>query len=99
MYRSQRAYELYLDGCEYYKALRIYHANSDIYALVKLFLAKSKKESVQSIIIEYLFHLEDWFAQFVKLENELKPELEDKFIFERFNDSPSFPLDFNQVLK
>jgi hypothetical protein len=96
--RSESAYKKYLSGKEYFKALRIYKANKLVYKhLLKLYLKNSAIND--EIILEYIFHLEDWFEQFNDLKNKNNPNLQDIFIFYRFNDSPEFPSNFVNLLK
>lgn len=91
--RSQLAYNLYVEDKMYYQAMRIYNANTRIYELLERYLyevdTKGKEE-----VCDYLFHLEDWFAQFDKQVETLQPELEDEFIFERLTKSKAYPKNF-----
>ena len=95
--RSQNAYQLYLKEKKYYQALRIFAANEKVYELLNIYIYECDEEML-SDIIAYLFHLEDWFNQFLFLESQ-NPGLEDVFIFNRFNQSPSFPKNFFKALK
>lgn len=94
--RSQMAYERYKDNKLYYQALRIYRANVELYDLLNEFLYECENH-LQMEVINYLFHLEDWFEQFKELETT-NPMLGDRFVFKRFKDSPSFPNSFIQLI-
>ena len=87
--RSQKAYELYLSDKKYFQALRIFNANQQIYKIVAS--GEISDGSIQDLIVDYIFHLEDWFVQFKYFEEAKKPGLEDVFAFEPLNGSVRFP--------
>jgi hypothetical protein len=87
--RSQKAYQLYLSDKRYFQALRIFNANQQIYHIVAS--GEISDDSIRDLIVEYVFHLEDWFVQFKYFERSQKPELEDVFVFEPLSDSVRFP--------
>lgn len=99
--RSQQAYQYYINDKKYYQALRIRNANLDIYELLTT-KASLWERDMQNIIIQYIFHLEDWFEQFSLLE-KTNPGLTDSFIFERLDGSLPFPKEIiekiNQLYK
>jgi hypothetical protein len=95
--RSMAAYKLYASEKKYYQALRIYKANKDVYFLLTNH-ADLWKES-ETLVIEYLFHLEDWFEQFDELVRTKNPALENEFIFTRLEGSPAFPSGIYQAIK
>jgi len=94
--RSQQAYQYYINDKKYYQALRILKANICIYELLTA-NASLWKGDMQNVIIQYIFHLEDWFEQFRQLE-KTRPGLTDSFIFERLDGSPSFPKEIIEKL-
>lgn len=93
--RSQKAYSLYCANKNYAQSLRIFRANVEIYNLI---ISNCEVWRQAQPIIDYLFHLEDWFEQFKNLEKTITPKLEDKFIFERMDTSIPFPKDILQYL-
>ena len=97
MRRAQMAYEEYLKHRNYLTARRIYSANQEVYELLRELLYSVESVAL-SATIQYIFHLEDWFAQFEsKVESGL-PELEDEFVFERVEGGMAFPKDFESQL-
>lgn len=90
--RSQKAYELYCEDKLYYLAKRIYEANKSVYELVNQYLFCCNIEEVEDVI-NYIFHLEDWFLQFEKEKTKVK-KLDEEFIFVSFDKSISFPKKF-----
>ncbi len=96
--RAQEAYQLYLQGRKYYQALRIYKANQNIYFLINE-NAHFWIHADKSAIINFLFHLEDWFEQFNLLVTLKSPELKDEFIFDRFENSPAFPKNIIDIIR
>jgi hypothetical protein len=91
------AYEEYILHRNYITARRIYSANQEVYEFLRELLYSTENVELSSII-QYMFHLEDWFAQFEnKVERDI-PELEDKFVFERLNGAMAFPKDFENQL-
>ena len=96
--RSEKAYTYYMLNKRYNQALRIYKANIVIYELLQEYCLICPKEKID-LVFEYIFHLEDWFAQFNKLEKS-NPDLNDSFTFDRLEYGISFPKDFkNQINK
>jgi len=93
--RSKRAYNLYFGNKNYAQALRIFKANVEIYNLI---ISNCEVWSQTEPIIDYLFHLEDWFEQFKNLEKTISPKLEDKFVFERMDTYIPFPKDILKYL-
>lgn len=94
--RSQKAYVYYCNDRNYLQALRIFRANNEIYNL----LTSNCDVWLQSLpIIDYLFHLEDWFEQFKILENTVCPKLEDVFIFKRIDTAMEYPKDIIEHFK
>ena len=93
--RSNKAYTYYLKNKKYYQAKRIYKANEIVYNLLGEYLFIADK-SYHDDIIDYIFHLEDWFEQFSVHENLLKDSLnlDSHFSFIRKEESPSFPKQF-----
>ena len=89
---SQAAYEEYKAAKLYFQALRIYKANKKIYKLLDKYKFYADSETIIEVF-NYLFHLDDWFLQFEALENK-NPNLEDEFIFVRFEKSIPFPKTF-----
>jgi len=96
--RANKAYELYKIEKYYHQALRIYYANRKIYKLL-VENAKLWNDSVAKEVIEFIFHLEDWFIQFHLLAKELKPGLEDVFVFAKLEHSFSYPKGIIDKLK
>lgn len=90
--RSQSAYEIYLPEKKYHQALHIYKANQVVYQLLVAY-SEDCEEILLRDIFQYIFHLEDWFAQFLALEAST-PELEDTFIFEKLQFGISYPKEF-----
>jgi len=95
--RSEAAYKLYAADKKYYQALRIYKANQSIYSLLisNSHLWMDNKE----IVINYLFHLEDWFEQFEQEVRSKKPTFSSHFIFSRHNGSPAYPAGIYDSIK
>ncbi len=87
--RSQLAYELYQEEKKYYQALRIYKANKAIYLLL-IENGDLWNNIPDKSVMEYIFHLEDWFEQFDHLVTSSVINLEDEFAFNRFENSPPF---------
>ena len=50
-------------------------------------------------IINFLFHLDDWFSQFTDTVESLSFELNETFVFERVEGMFPFPNDFISELK
>lgn len=95
--RSENAYAHYLENNRYYQALRIYKANQVIYDLLCGYSLNCNEREL-NLVLNYIFHLEDWFAQFEELKKS-SPGLEDSFVFERLEHSLSYPKEFKQLLK
>lgn len=89
--RTQLAFDRYVGNCFYYDALKIFKANERIYEILNEFIYLCD-EDLYINVVEYIFHLEDWFEQFKELE-KTNPKLENKFVFNRFIGSPAFPKD------
>lgn len=96
--RSEKAYQLYLENRMYYQALRIFKANILVYELLEEFLFECENSEVD-IVIDYLYHLEDWFENF-ESSKRAEIELEEKFAFERLENSLPYPEGFlEKILK
>ena len=95
--RSQKAYDLYKSDKLYFQAKRIYNANFQIYGLLESYMQVCDLHMLENIF-EYMFHLEDWFAQFRELEMT-KVGLDAPFVFERFEKSIPFPSEFINKIK
>lgn len=93
IFRSQKAYKIYLSNKKYYNAKRIYNANLIIYKTLKKLLKYKFNESEIESITNYIFHLEVWFLQFEDLELKIK-NIDDVFIFNPYEDHFPFPKDF-----
>lgn len=96
--RSEFAYKLYSETKMFYQAQRIYKANKLIYSQLQKYFHKCENHNNESIL-NYIFHLEDWFTQFELLEKINQPNLEDIFIFERLKKSIPYPVTFKEFLK
>ena len=94
--RSEKAYSHYGEEKRYYQALRIKNANVEIYDLLCTLLYQCEEEEVE-FVMDYIFHLEDWFHQFEDLEKS-NPKLDSPFIFSRFNKAFPYPRDFKTRL-
>lgn len=95
--RSEAAYKLYLEDKLYFQALRIYNSNVLVYNLLNDFVF-SCEELILNDVLEYIFHLDDWFLQFKQTEDKLQPSSEDLFVFDRLNKSIPFPAGFINML-
>lgn len=95
--RSESAYALYLKHKRYIDALRIRNANDEVYTLLTDFQYTCSETMIKEVH-DYLFHLEDWFAQFAFLEQTLVPDLETIFVFQRLDFSLPFPSTFKQQI-
>lgn len=96
MNRSENAYMLYIHEKKYFQALRIYQANKIVYELLNEYIFECNEIHLK-LVYEYLYHLEDWFAQF---ENE-KLSVEDlnqSFAFQSLEGSIRFPKDFKSTI-
>ena len=91
--RAEKAYSFYLISRKYFNAIRIRNANILIYKILEDILIDDNY-SMKHEIINYLFHLDDWFAQFEETYKINSPLLEDLFFFQRKDDMFSYPKDF-----
>ena len=93
--RSNRAYMYYLEDQKYFQAKRIFKANEVVYELLNGYLFEIEDNSHKDII-DFIFHLEDWFEQFKEHEFLLKEtlNLDTVFVFKRKEKSPAFPSNF-----
>ena len=96
--RSELAYQLYLNDKKYFKAFRIYNSNKLIYTILESMLLEDNNLDKKNII-NFLFHLDDWFSQFNETVASRKFALNEKFIFERIEGMFPFPKDYVLVLK
>src|SRR5690606_31958547 len=94
--RSELAYEYYLEHRKYFQALRIYRANKEVYRLLNQYFYCCEEKILEDVI-NYLFHLEDWFHQFKSI-NAAGYELDAVFMFERLEHSLAFPRNFKSLL-
>jgi len=95
--RSEYAYSIYLKNKLYHQALRVYKANKVIYELLIEYLYESKTDK-RELVLEYIFHLEDWFEQFIEHKNQLNPKLEDEFVFQKLKNSINYPKNFIELI-
>jgi hypothetical protein len=91
---SQLAYEDYSLGRTFFLAKRIYSVNKIIYNELWEYVEHSN-DNVKGIS-EYLFHLHDWFEQFDQAATKVKLPT-DTFIFERWENSKSFSINFYKL--
>jgi hypothetical protein len=96
--RSELAYQLYLNDKKYFKAIRIYNSNKLIYTILESMLLEDNNLDKKNII-NFLFHLDDWFSQFTDTVESLSFELNETFVFERVEGMFPFPNDFISELK
>jgi hypothetical protein len=96
--RSELAYQLYQNDKKYFQAIRIYNANKMIYCILESILIEENSLD-KKMIINYIFHLDDWFSQFNETVASRKFALNEKFIFERIGGMFPFPKDYVLVLK
>lgn len=91
--RSENAYKMYLDEKKYFQAIRIFNSNKLVYSILESMLIEdnglNKKE-----IINYIFHLDDWFSQFNELKISSSIGLNETFVFERIEGMIPFPINF-----
>lgn len=90
--RSEFAYKEYRENKKYYQAKRIYNANTELMDLLKEFQFICD-DLILMDLYKYIFHLEDWFLQFEKLESEIC-YLDQDFTFTRLEHSFQFPSEF-----
>ena len=95
--RNQLAYQEYLTTTKYYQANRIYSVNTEILNLLKEFQFICDKD-IEELTIKYIFHLEDWILQFLEHKKKIK-SIQDKFVFDKLNESFEFPNEFYKKLK
>jgi hypothetical protein len=95
--RTESAYEYYIKHKRYHQAIRIYQANRTLYDFLCMYSLDCNEE-ILDLVFDYIFHLEDWFAQFKRLK-KTNPRLEDSFEFEKLENSISYPKDFKHFLK
>lgn len=94
MYRSERAYKDYLKNRRYFQAKRIYLANKEIYQLLNQYYVNCDNKD-KDLIVDYLFHLEDWFHQFDVESIDIG--LEEEFVFSRLEFSYGFPQEVKNI--
>ncbi|AUC14173.1 hypothetical protein BTO06_02970 [Tenacibaculum sp. SZ-18] len=90
--RSEFAYQEYLKNKKYYQAKRIYNANTELMAILKEFQFLCDNNIIEDLY-RCIFHLEDWFLQFEKLESGIH-NLDEDFVFTRLEYSFEFPSEF-----
>lgn len=95
--RTESAYKYYKEQRLYHQALRIYKANEQVYDMLLRFYLKCSDDMIPDVL-EYIFHLEDWFEQFDQLKKTTK-NLDDEFIFERLQFGIGYPSKFKTKLK
>lgn len=93
--RSEHAYTSYLEHRQYVQALRIYKANQEVYTLLTEYLYSCEEQLIAEVI-QYLFHLEDWFEQFHAAQ--VGKKLEDLFVFQRLENGIAYPKGFKDYL-
>ena len=91
--RSDLAYKLYLNDKKYFQAIRIYNSNKMIYTILESMLLEDNSLDNKKII-DFLFHLDDWFSQFNETVKSHSYSLKDTFVFERIEGMFPFPKDF-----
>lgn len=95
--RSESAYDYSIKHKRFHQALRIYEANQTLYEFLCMYSLECGEE-ILDVVFDYIFHLEDWFAQFENLKMT-NPGLEDIFVFEKLEHGISYPKEFKQLLK
>lgn len=95
--RSQLAYNEYLKDKLYFQAKRIYNSNIQLLDLLNEFQFSCSKD-IKEDLFKCIFHLEDWFLQFHKLEQNII-NINDLFVFPRLNSSFEYPKNFYNQLK
>lgn len=98
--RSEEAYRVYKKGLTYHQALHIFYANKNVYKELNALLNDYDiDKDLGQKIFDYLFHLEDWFLQFLNLEMEISC-IEEEFRFPSLRYSIPYPSNFlNDVIK
>lgn len=95
--RSERAYQGYVEDRRYFQAARIYYANLVVYQLLEAYLLVCPEEEVDQVC-DYIYHLEDWIAQFECSQGDVAVPTE-KFVFHRWEGAVAFPNAFVSELK
>lgn len=95
--RSELAYQLYLEEKKYFQAIRIYNSNKLIYSILESILIEENSFD-RNKIINYIFHLDDWFSQFNETVESRSFVLNETFVFERIEGMFPFPKDFHIML-
>lgn len=95
--RAESAYDYYIKNKRYHQALRIYRANQTVYDFLCMY-SLDCNDQILDAVLDYIFHLDDWFAQFKNLK-KTNPGLEHTFVFERLEYAISYPKEFKQLLK
>jgi hypothetical protein len=95
--RSEMAYQLYSIEKTYYQSKRIFNANLVIHELLVDYSFICEEDIIDDTL-NYIFHLEDWFLQYIDLEKSVS-DLQQEFVFQRFKNSPSFPKHIKSKLK
>ena len=86
--RSDMAYKNYMaNGKKYLYARIIKKANEAIIDTILSSITEIPEE-IEDDTLKLLEHLEIWQEHWVKLDSELTPELDDKFIFENKHQFP-----------
>jgi hypothetical protein len=96
--RSELAYQLYLKEKKYFQAIRIYNSNKMIYTILESMLLEDNSLDKKKIV-DFLFHLDDWFSQFNETLESRSFVLNEMFVFERIEGMFPFPKDFVLMLK
>ena len=96
--RSEFAYKLYQKDKKYFQAIRIYNSNKLIYTILELMLLDDNCID-KNKIINFLFHLDDWFSQFSEAIESRSYSLNETFVFDRIEGMVPFPKDFISELK
>lgn len=96
--RSEIAYQLYCKNKNYHHALHIFYANEVIYDELSVLLEKETSDSLLELIVNYLFHLEDWFLQFSKLEQRVESP-QQEFLFLPLEKNIPYPSKFLEAIE
>ena len=95
--RSELAYQLYLKEKKYFQAIRIYNSNKMIYTILESMLLEDNSLDKKKIV-DFLFHLDDWFSQFNETLESRSFVLNETFVFDRIEGMFPFPKDFLLML-
>lgn len=95
--RTEAAYTSYVESKRFHQALRIFSANQYIYEVLCNYSLECPIEFLEEVF-NYIFHLEDWFAQFESLMVS-KPQLEDVFVFNNLQFGIHYPRNFKELLQ